>query len=179
MGRIRIIWLIGLLLCLGGCSNHGIRKQLEGFLSQEVRFPSTMTCYSGSAQGIKPLSDSIPKLVIYVDSTQCSTCRIGHLPEYIPLQEESIQTGRFMLAIILSPPVNDFGNIAHLLETYQYPFPVYLDKEHSFRKENGFIPDDSRFHAFLTDRFHRPVFVGDPVRSDRLRQLFEQALQNL
>ncbi len=170
---------MGLVLCLGSCLNQSIRKQLENFLSQEVRLPSTMSCYYGSAMGTKPLSDSIPQLVIYVDSTQCSTCRVGHLSEYNTLQEESIQTGRFKLTIILSPPVNDYEYIVHLLETYKFPFPLYVDKNHSFRKENGFIPDDSRFHAFLTDRSYRPVFVGDPVRSDRMRQLFEQALQNL
>lgn len=138
-----------------------------------------MASYSGNAAEVKPLSDSIPQLVIFVDSTQCSTCRIGHLSEYIALQKESIQTGCFMLTVILSPPVNDYKNIVHLLETYKFPFPVYVDKNHSFRKENGFIPDDSRFHTFLTDQSHRPVFVGDPTRSDRLRHLFEQALQNL
>ncbi len=170
---------IGLLLCLGSCSNLRVRKQLETFLSQEVRFPLTMICCSEGAVEIKSLPDSIPQLIIYVDSTQCSSCRIGHLSEYIPLQEESKQTGRFMMTIILSPPVGDYGNITHLLETYKYPFPVYIDKNHSFRKENDFIPDDARFHTFLTDRFLRPVFVGDPVRNNRLRQLFDRALQSL
>lgn len=179
MSRVRIIILLGLILCLGSCSNHRIRKQLENVLSQEVRFPSSINCCFGSTSGKKPLSDSIPQLVIYVDSTQCSSCRIGHLSEYIPLYEESIQSQQFVLAIILSPPSADCEHISHLLSVYDYPFPVYLDKNHSFRRENGFIPDDSRFHAFLTDRSHHPVFVGDPVRSDRLRSLFEQALQNL
>lgn len=179
MARTRIIIIMGLVLCMSSCSNYHIRKQLETFLSQEVRFPSTMLRCPGGPTGTEAWPDSMPQLVIYVDSTQCSTCRVGHLSEYIPLHEESIRTGRYMLTIILSPPIKDYGSIMHLLETYKYPFPVYLDKNHSFRKENGFIPDDSRFHAFLTDRSHRPVLVGDPVRSDRMRKLFDQSLQEL
>jgi len=179
MGRVRMIILLGLLLCIGGCSNKRIREALESFLSQEVSFPSTLICCSGGTDGVNPLRDSIPKLIIYVDSTQCSSCRVSHLSEYIPLYDDALRSGRYTLAIILSPPVSEYGHIAHLLELYKYPFPVYLDKDHSFRKENGFIPDDIRFHAFLTDRSRRPVLVGDPVRSDRLRNLFEQELQNL
>ena len=47
------------------------------------------------------------------------------------------------------------------------------------KKENSFIPGDARFHAFLIDRSRHPVMVGDPTRSEKLWQLFEQTLQQL
>lgn len=179
MSWVRTVILMGLVLCLGSCSSHRIRRELESFLSQEVVFPSSITCVSKTMQGTNLLLDSIPRLVIYVDSTQCSTCRVGHLAEYIPLHERAVQEKRFMLAVILSPPASEYDNIVHLLDVYDYPFPVYLDKNHSFRKENSFIPDDARFHAFLIDRSLHPVMVGDPTRSEKLRQLFEQTIQQL
>lgn len=179
MSRVHTIILVGLMLCLGSCSSHRIRRELEVFLSQEVCFSSSLTCASNGFRGTNPFSDSIPRLVIYVDSSQCSTCRVGHLSEYIPLQEKAVQSRQFMLVVILSPPASDYDNIVHLLDVYGYPFPIYMDKNHSLRKKNSFIPDDVRFHAFLTDRSNHPVMVGDPVRSEKLRQLFEQTLQQL
>lgn len=180
MGRIRIIILMGLLLCLNSCSGHRVRKELESFFSQEIKFPSTLVACSGESAGaMSLLSDSIPKLIIYVDSTQCSSCRVGHLSDYLPLYEESVQGKQFMLAVIISPPVADYGYIVHLLGTYKYPFPVYIDKSHSFRKENSFIPDDTRFHAFLLDGCNHPVMVGDPARGQKIQRLFEQALAEL
>lgn len=179
MSRVRTLILVGLVLCLGSCSSHRIRKELESFLSQEVCFPSSLTCVSNAFQGRDILLDSIPLLVIYVDSTQCSTCRVGHLAEYIPLQEKAVQSRKFLLTVILSPPANEYDHIVHLLDVYDYPFPIFLDKNHSFRKENSFIPGDARFHAFLIDRSRHPVMVGDPTRSEKLRRLFEQALQQL
>lgn len=180
MGRIQIVILTGLLLCMGGCSEHRVRKELESFLSQEVKFPSTLIGCPGESTGsVTLLSDSFPKLIIYVDSTQCSSCRVGHLSDYLPLYEKSVQGRQYTLAVIISPPVADYGYIMHLLETYKYPFPVFIDKNHSFRKENSFIPDDTRFHAFLLDRLHRPVMVGDPARSEKIRRLFEQVLTEL
>lgn len=177
MSKSCSIILVGLVLSFASCSSYSIRKELESFLTQEVRFPSTLINCSDQYIGKSSLSDSIPKLVIYVDSTQCSSCRIGHLSEYISLQEESIQTGQFMLMIILSPPIADYGHIKHLLESYKYPLMIYLDKMHSFRQENDFIPDDTRFHSFLINRDRHPVLVGDPVRSEKLRRLFEESLQ--
>lgn len=179
MGRVRLIILLGLFLCIDGCSNNRIRDVLETFLSQEVTFPSTLICCSSDTDGVTSLRDSIPKLIIYVDSTQCSSCRVSHLSEYIPLYDDALRSRRYTLSIILSPPMSEYGHIAHLLELYNYPFPVFLDKSHSFRKENGFIPDDARFHAFLTDQANRPVLVGDPVRSKKIRQLFEPMLTEL
>ena len=179
MSRVRTLILVGLVLCLGSCSSHRIRKELESFLSQEVCFPSSLTRASKAFQGTDPILDSLPRLVIYVDSTQCSSCCVGHLAEYIPLQEESVRSGRFVFAVILSPPAADYAHIEHLLDVYDYPLCVYLDKSHSFRKENSFVPDDVRFHSFLTDKSRHPVMVGDPTRSEKLRQLFEQTLQKL
>ena len=137
MGRVRLIILLGLLLCICGCSNKRIREALETFLSHEVTFPSTLICCSSDTDGVNPLHDSIPKLIIYVDSTQCSSCRVSHLSEYIPLYNDALRNGSYTLAVILSPPVSEYGHIAHLLEVYKFPFPVYLDKDHSFRKEMG------------------------------------------
>lgn len=159
-----------------GCSRGDIKKMLMTYYSQEVKFPSQLIKVPEAAINMRSINDSIPKMVIYIDSTECSSCRIGHLSEYESLAKEATYSGNFLLVIIISPPRKDFEYTRHLLELYNNPFPVYLDRNHSFRKENTFIPDDIRFHAFFIDANNRPILVGDPTRSDKTQELFKRVL---
>ena len=36
-----------------------------------------------------------------------------------------------------------------------------------------------RFHSFLLDKEGHPVFVGNPLASDRMMELFKEALESL
>lgn len=176
MRRIRFsfIFLFLLPLITTGCSRGAIKKMLMTYYSQEVKFPSQLTKVPETAMNTHSINDSIPKMVIYIDSTECSSCRIGHLSEYESLAVECTRNGPYLLVIILSPLEKDYEYTRHLLESYNNPFPVYLDKNHSFRKENAFIPDDNRFHAFFVDANNRPILVGDPTRSKKVLQLLQQ-----
>ena len=66
------------------------------------------------------------------------------------------------------------------LETFlsrlQIEIPVYIDVENSFLKDNTIIPSDLRMHSFLINRFGKPIFVGDPVSSDKLKMSFLRAI---
>lgn len=167
------------LILLIGCSGSDIRKTLLSYYSQKVVFPSSLTVITGASNDMRSIQDSIPKVVLFIDSTECSSCRIGRLIEYEDLAAESLRTGSFMMAIIISPLRKDFDYARHLLEQYDYPFPIYLDQSHCFRKDNAFIPDDIRFHAFFVDANNNPVLVGDPTRGKKIRQLFQQKLSEL
>ena len=178
--RVFTPFLIVLALTVSiGCSNSDIRKTLLSYYSQEVVFPSSLTVIPGASKDIRSIHDSIPKMVIFIDSTVCSSCRIGHLIEYEDLATESLRTGGFMMAIIISPLRKDIDYARHLLEQYNYPFPIYLDQSHSFRKDNAFIPEDVRFHSFFVDANNSPILVGDPTKSKKIQQLFRQKLLQL
>lgn len=169
-----MVFLLPVLIT--GCFRRDIKKMLMTYYSQEVKFPSQLIKVPGTSMNIHSINDSIPKLVIYIDSTECSSCRIGHLEEYETLATESNITDRFALIIILSPSKKDFEYTKHLLDVYNFPFTVYLDKAHSFRKENTFIPNDKRFHAFFVNAKNQPVLVGDPTHGAKIQHLFKKTL---
>ena len=47
------------------------------------------------------------------------------------------------------------------------------------RESNSFIPDDSRFHTFLTGKDGKPVFIGDPYVSKSMWDLFMSAVRQI
>lgn len=60
-----------------------------------------------------------------------------------------------------------------------FPYLVYVDYSGSFAETNMSIPEDNRFHSFLLNKEGRPVFVGNPLASDRMMELFKEALESL
>ena len=56
------------------------------FMKTEIRLPTSMTMVHGEELGRSDLTSLMEnKLIIYIDSLSCSSCRIGHLNEMLPL----------------------------------------------------------------------------------------------
>lgn len=73
--------------------------------------------------------------------------------------------------IIISPNAENLDDIIHKLIEIDGKYPVYVDINSDFIQHNR-IPEDARFHSFLIDDKHKPIFVGDPISSDKLMSLF-------
>ena len=166
------------ILMFSGCQRPSARKTLSNYYSHEVVFPKSLDCVHGMTPQRYTLSDSVPKMVVFIDSTECTSCRIGKLIQYSQIETQALNTGKFMLVLIMSPKQKDYSFARHEVEIRGYPFDVYFDPLHEFRSHNSFISDDIRFHAFLTNASHFPVMVGDPSYGERLRSLFEQVIDS-
>jgi len=118
-----------------------------------------------------------PKMIVYVDSSECTTCRISHLDMYHSLFHLSEQKKSFVLMILFyNSKVFEDVSLETFLSRLQIEIPVYIDVENSFMKDNTIIPSDLRMHSFLINRFGKPIFVGDPVSSDKLKMSFLRAI---
>ena len=78
--------LIASLFCLvalfaAGCSSHE-GKVMKKFMSSEIVFPSDLLRIEGSQEKHPDLTVPAVRLVIYVDSLQCSTCHLNRMPQY-------------------------------------------------------------------------------------------------
>ena len=70
----------------------------------------------------------------------------------------------------------DFENIRQQVLIANYPFPVYIDKNSSFKSNNKTLPKDARFHYFLINSRNLPIFVGNPLSNQQLNELFINVL---
>ena len=120
-------------------------------------------------------SQIVIKFIIYYDSLDCSSCRISHLVENYPLYEMADSCG-FSLITIFSPRANEVEDVRLQLMLTHSPIPIYLDANASFRRQNSSIPSDMRFHNFYVGHDNHPAFVGNPLASDELYELFKKAL---
>ena len=86
---------------------------------------------------------------------------------------------KFASVPIFSPMLKNSNALAEDLNIYEYDFPVYIDDKGAFRESNRLIPSNRLFHQFLINKDGLPVFVGSPLTSSEMSQLFYETLKTL
>jgi len=122
--------------------------------------------------------DARAKCVLYVDSTECSSCKISRLPRYGDLYNLSKRDATFDFLVVISPKLEERDRVIRQLQLTM-EFPVFLDDGSFLLSLNPFIPHDNRFHCFLTDADGKVSFVGDPTWGEKTEALFLEALNKL
>lgn len=166
-------------LCISGCKNGKLAHNMREFMTQTVIIPDDLKKVSGSEVVSGGDIENCPHLVIFYDNLSCSSCTVNKLPEYQRLFDwaDSLQT--FDVMIIFSPEQGKYKMLVNDIALMQLPNPVYIDSSHVFHDSNRLVSENEYFHAFLMDRQGKPVFVGNPLANERLKELFFQALDIL
>lgn len=177
MRRASYNWFILIALCffvlsISGCKKARLRAQLKDLMESTIVLPDNITCvYNGE---IMPMPDSLrdkPKLVVYIDSTECTTCRISRIGMYRQYFDLADQSGKLIVLVLLAN--TRFGEIplVQYLADLEMHIPIYVDEENVFSISNPIIVGDSRLHAFLLNSENAPIVVGDPARSTHVQKL--------
>ena len=181
MRRILLIMVLCLLAVAStGCKKARLRAQLKELMSSTIVLPEKISCvYNGE---VFPMPDSLrdkAKLFVYIDSTECSKCRISRFIQYDPFFAEAEASSKYEVMLLLSFKEGESEEIIEFLTLLELPFPVFIDIEHLFSHLNPLLPSDYRFHSMLLDRRGRPLFFGDPVSNDKARDLFYNRLSEM
>ena len=177
MSRIRYSFLFILILLLPSCTKQNIRHNLKQMMSRSIVLPEQLErVQADTIVVIKQPSSA--KCVVYIDSSECMSCRIDRLIRYTALYYSGYESPLFDLMVIVSPSLGQKNHVIHQLQL-SVDFPVYLDPRNEFLELNPHIPKEKKFHSFLIDKFGKVIFVGDPTSSDRMMELFLEALRTI
>ena len=152
----------------------------ERMINQTISLPETLIPVSDSIipSDYNPNMENF-RLIVYIDSAECSSCRITDFSRFISLFEDSVDSNDYVLLPIVSISNTDVGSVSYRIKHLHFPFCFFLDINNCFLESNPFIPTDSRFHTFLIDPGGRIVFIGDPTLNDNLLKLFHRSLNSL
>lgn len=169
--RFLITFFVGIGLPFVSCISSG-QKILEEMQKHPIVFPGDLYAIS-NGNNLYPAE--VPelgnRLVIYVDSSECNSCFLGHLYDYEIIQSHLTDC---LVMIIVSPSNTERAQIVHQLSNLSIAIPVFLDNNHSFIRANPFIPNDRRYQAFFLDKKNTPFIVGDPLYYPRLIQMYNK-----
>lgn len=164
-------------LSLPSCNRFQVRHRLKQMMSDEIVMPAELEMVQRDTVTVCGM-DSRAKCILYIDSTECTSCRIGKLNRYSDLYHSAKNNAVFDFIVLISPRADERSSVIHRLQL-SVDFPVYLDKEHRFLELNRHIPRDDRFHTFLTNQDGKVIFVGDPTSGEKMKTLFHDAWKTL
>ena len=154
------------------------KKQIKDNLELMTSTPINLSLDKMEARR-NPLvkSDSKFKMVVYVDSSECSPCALSHLRFWNPLIKEARQKKISIDYIfILAPKMQEMPDVDLELEVTDLPASIYVDTAFVFKKANSFLPKDKKYHSFLLNKNSKVIFVGNPLGSDKLEKIYKQKI---
>lgn len=144
-----------------------IVKEWEG---KEVKFPSVSVFTRYVCDTVEMNKKTDFKLVVYVDSIGCTSCKL-HLNEWkLFLYElDSISNGRASCFFYVCP--QNKKELEHILKRDKFDYPICVDEYDSLNKLNHF-PTDPRLQVFLLDKGNKVIAIGNPVLNPKIRNLY-------
>ena len=174
-----IFALIFVCLSFSSCSERQkIKKTMTEFMKTEIVLPASMTVVNGKEVKVADLSTLHDnRMIMFVDSMSCSSCRIGHFTDALPLYELSDSLKNFSVMAIFSPEQSKLVDVEMQLKLLDFPYPIYIDTKREFAMMND-IPADKRFHDFMISKDGRVKYVGNPLNGEQLMLVFKNTLNH-
>lgn len=172
---LAITLLVFTMISCGG----GIKKDLERFIGQEIEIPRDLPVSLNGKDSLQAYSSPKDvKMVVWYDSTGCSSCRLKNLWQWEDYAHYADSAG-FDLFIILSPTAANVHSVNLAVRSQKVSFPVYKDYDCSFYELNSQMPSNSALHTFLLDKNDKVVIAGDPLNNPNLDGLYRNVIQSM
>ena len=118
------------------------------------------------------------KIVMYVDSVGCTSCKLQlHKWNELIHEIDSLTNGTVPVLFFFHPKSRDLREISYLLKRDGIDIPVCMDLQDNLNSINRF-PSHQEFQTFLLDSENKVVFVGNPVNNLRVKEMYLSEISN-
>lgn len=114
------------------------------------------------------------KVLVYVDSTGCTSCRLQlHEWKKFIAEVDSATGGHVPFLFFLSP--KSVKEARYITRRDDFTYPICVDMQNRLDSLNRF-PEEEMFHTFLLDGENRVVVIGNPIHNRAVRNLYMKTL---
>ncbi|MFA7359121.1 MAG: hypothetical protein WCZ67_07500 [Bacteroidales bacterium] len=178
-----------LLVILSFCSclnkqNQILMDEMTLLKSQEIIIPTkSLTVYTkdhldNTAIKDNNIQNAELKFIVYSDSVECGPCYMNQLTGWLKYiyyaQEHNNKLGFYF---IFSPRVGKLEEVIKSFNEIYFEYPIYVDENRIFEKQNPTIPKDKRMHCFLLDKDNKVILIGNPTRNKKVESLFFEIIE--
>ena len=118
--------------------------------------------------------DAKYKVVTYIDSTGCVSCKLQlNRWKQLIAKIDSVTHGNVPFLFYLHP--KDIKELRYLTRRDNFIYPVCFDEKDEFNALNQF-PDEMMFQTFLLDKDNRVLAWGNPVLNPQIEKLYLKEL---
>ena len=178
-GHVCIIFLVVILG--NGCKENNqkneITKIVQEWKDKEIIFPTNLIF---TKHGRDTMDYEIPlstyKILMYVDSVGCTSCKLQlHKWKEFIQEVDSLTYGSVPVIFVFHP--KDLREIVYLLKRDGIEIPVCIDLNDEINTLNHF-PSRQEFQAFLLNDENKVVFVGNPIQNLRIKEMYLSEISN-
>lgn len=171
-----IILTTTIALALGACqlSNISQREVVAEWSGREISIPENLTFQISTTDIDIDLDTPNFKVINYVDSTGCTSCRMklarwnGVIDEFKALPGVDIE----ILTIVNTA---DLHEILFQFNQNKYLHPIAIDSANIFDKTNA-LPVEPEYHTFLLNADNEVLAIGNPVNNPKIKDLYRDIL---
>lgn len=177
--RLMLFLTIG-LFALSSCTRLRIKKEMKDVVGTEITLPQSLEYISGRDSTYESQDKTLATMLIWYDSTMCSTCKLSGLQSLAEIElfcRDSVDNATVI--IIFSPPAKAHETFREASSLTKRDYPIQVDYEGAFIRENSQLPKTGYMHTFLLDRDGKIVLVGDPVSNPVLWRTYKKYLYKL
>ena len=171
----RTLIVILLFLFCPSCKNTSSAKHtLEQWINKEIIFPATLKAtYYGRDTVATNYLNKKHKIVIHVDSSGCSECKLG-LYKWQKFMNEYEQYENKLEFIFVAHVVN-FRQMAIICRQNKFKHILYYDIKGEMNKINNFI-ENPIFRCFLVDENNKIILIGNPFYNKEIMKIYKEKL---
>jgi hypothetical protein len=169
----RFVYLFIFLMPILGCRNSNtsnIESTVSNLYGKKISIPTdSFQCYKGLKEYPINQEHSEYKLVVFIDSTECSSCALENMHEwdsYVCLSDSL--KNKFNIIFIISPKQGEVGNAKIKILSENFKHAIYIDAKSIFHKANPIIPANKIYHTFLLDAENKILLVGSPIHNKKI-----------
>ena len=169
--------IVTLMMCvwmLASCQEsreEAMLRLVNEWNGKEIKFPSrSVFTIQGKDTVDFEFVDADYKVVTYIDSVGCTSCKL-QLPRWKQLIEEvdSLTGGSVPFLFYFHP--KDMRELRYLTRRDDFEYPVCFDEKDELNQLNQF-PLDMTFQTFLLDKGNKVVAMGNPVLNPKVKELY-------
>jgi hypothetical protein len=153
-------------------------KAVNEWLGREIKFPSDAQCCMLGKDTTSTLCNELLdrefKVLLYIDSTGCSDCRL-RLQEWKQLITESDTLFNGKLGFLFFFQPKSTKEISYIFKTNDFSYPVFIDMNNSIDNLN-LLSKSARYQCFLLNKDNRVILLGNPAQNPKIWELYKKII---
>jgi hypothetical protein len=181
-----LILIIAVLLfcsCKENKQKIATQKKVIAWINKQILFPNNYHLFLGKdtmpVLQAKELFNSDYKILLYVDSTGCTSCKLNLYGWQQLIQEaESIFANKvkFLFFFQLKGNKKAIQELQFLMQTEKLNYPVLIDYEYQLNQLNKFYTQ-VEFQCFLLDKNNKVIAIGNPTLNPEIWELYKRQIR--
>lgn len=168
---ITLIMCVWVLASCQESNKEAMLRLVNEWNGKEIKFPAhSVFTIQGKDTVDFPYKGADYKVVAYVDSAGCTSCKL-QLNRWKDLVTEVDSLTDGAVPFLFYFQTKDLKELRYLTRREGFTYPVCFDEKDELDALNRF-PDEMMFQTFLLDKENKVVAIGNPVHNPKVKELY-------